>query len=411
VALAAGCSDVAIAGGGPAGAAAAIALAREGRRVLLVDASGDGAGAGAGGVTHAHEGPRFRVGEGLPPSARALLRELGVLERVLGDGHRASAGTVAFWGAATPHFNDFITQLHGSGLQLDRARFDASLREAAVAAGAELVESARLRVVAADALAAIAIETTGRVSHQLSLCPAEGAPKPIESRWLIDASGRAASLARSLGAASVRYDRLLAFYLRLQAQTPGDQDGRSWVEAVEDGWWYSVLLPSNERLVAFFCDRATARRDALLDASALWEALRGAPNLHALCNQYRYRPGIAGPRAADASSRVLDKAGGARWLAVGDAALAFDPLSSKGISSALYTGLQAARTVIAADHGDSAAVARYAAHVRDVHRVYREQLRAFYAMEQRWPDAAFWAARVAESTALHDRARSMSEGR
>ncbi|GAB2882384.1 tryptophan 7-halogenase [Paraburkholderia jirisanensis] len=399
MALAAGSYDVVIAGGGPAGAATAIALAREGRRVLLVDAGGNGGGDAA----HAHEGARFRVGEGLPPSARALLRELGVLERLLSDGHRASAGTVAFWGAATPHFNDFITQLHGSGLQLDRARFDASLREAAVAAGAELVESARVRVVATDTSVVTEVATAARASHQLTLCPADGAPKPIESRWLIDASGRAASLARSLGAASVRYDRLLAFYLRLQAQTPGDQDGRSWVEAVEDGWWYSVLLPSNERLVAFLCDRATARRDALLDGSALWEALRGAPNLHALCNQYCYQPGAARPRAADASSRALDKAGGSRWMAVGDAALAFDPLSSKGISNALYTGLQAARTVIAADHGDSTAVARYVAHLIDVHRVYREQLRAFYAMEQRWPDAAFWAARVASSNALHDR--------
>jgi len=352
---------------------------------------------------HAREGARFRVGEGLPPSARPLLGELGVLERVLSDGHRASAGTVAFWGAATPHFNDFITQLHGSGLQLDRARFDASLREAAAAAGAERVESARVRLVAAGTDTSVAIgiasatatATAARASHQLSLCPVEGAPRSVESRWLIDASGRAASLARSLGAASVRYDRLLAFHLRLQAQTPGDQDGRSWVEAAEDGWWYSVLLPSNERLVAFLCDRATARRDALLDGSALWESLRGAPNLYALCNQYGYQPGVARPRAADASSRALDKAGGTRWLAVGDAALAFDPLSSKGISSALYTGLQAARTVIAADHGDSAAVARYVAHVRDIHRVYREQLCAFYAMEQRWPDAAFWAARLA----------------
>jgi hypothetical protein len=74
---------------------------------------------------------------------------------------------------------------------------------------------------------------------------------------------------------------------------------------------------------------------------------------------------------------------------------ASDGWQSATLSSALYTGLQAARTVIAADHGDSAAVARYVAHVRDIHRVYREQLCAFYAMEQRWPDAAFWAARLA----------------
>ena len=93
--------EVVIAGGGPAGAAAAIALARAGRDVLLVAGSDDAA---------------FKVGEGLPPNARSLLRDLGVLDRVLADGHRASPGTCAIWGDAEAHANDFLFQLHGHGL-------------------------------------------------------------------------------------------------------------------------------------------------------------------------------------------------------------------------------------------------------------------------------------------------------
>ncbi|UIF88084.1 NAD(P)/FAD-dependent oxidoreductase [Cupriavidus sp. UYPR2.512] len=367
--------DVAIAGGGPAGSAAAIALARSGLRVLIADAQKH---PGAG------ETSSFRIGEGLPPSARHLLRELGVLERVLDGGHRLSHGTVAFWGAAAPHFNDFMLQLHGPGLQLDRPRFDASLRDASRAAGAELTESAQLRI---DTAAASAHEP-----HVLSLSAHDGDMRTLTARWIVDATGRAASLARSLGASPIRYDSLLAFYLRLRTDARSDRDGRTWVEAVEDGWWYSVLLPSGERLIAFLCDGAITQHRALLDTHSLWAALAHAPNLHALCAEHGYRPS-GRPRGADASSVALNATAGTHWLAAGDAALAFDPLSSKGISSALHTGLQAARAIVAVDAGDASAIGRYAAHLHDLHCTYRDQLASFYVMETRWSDAAFWKTR------------------
>ncbi|CAA9514798.1 MAG: hypothetical protein AVDCRST_MAG67-3023, partial [uncultured Solirubrobacteraceae bacterium] len=64
-------ADVAIVGTGPAGAAAAIACARSGLRVALLERS---------------RLPRERPGETLHPGVEAPLRELGVLERVLAAG-------------------------------------------------------------------------------------------------------------------------------------------------------------------------------------------------------------------------------------------------------------------------------------------------------------------------------------
>lgn len=359
--------DVAIAGGGPAGAAAGLALARAGLRVRLCE----------------HDGARpFRVGEGLPPSARSLLRDLGVLDRMAADGHRTSPGTLAFWGSDRPRAEDTLFGLHGQGWQLDRVRFDATLREAAAMAGAD-VRNATLRLDAAG---------DARTPHRLVARDAQGSETRLEARWLIDASGRAASFARAFGAERIAHDRLFAFHLRLQGGADTDREGRTRVESVEDGWWYSVLLPSGERLVAFLCDVDADARRRLLDGDGLWRHLAGAPQLHALCVSHGWHPqGRA--RGAEASSIELDRAAGERWLAVGDAALAFDPLSSKGLSSALYTGLRAADAILACDRGDAAALDGYAQHLRDIHRVYREQLRAFHAMEMRWPDAAFWRRR------------------
>ncbi|MGO1001230.1 NAD(P)/FAD-dependent oxidoreductase [Lysobacter sp. CA196] len=362
--------EVAIAGGGPAGAAAAIVLARAGVRVLLADSGG---------------GREFRIGEGLPPSARSLLRELGLLERVLADGHRPAHGTIAAWGAEAPRANDFIFQLHGHGLQLDRVRFDALLRAAARDAGAEVVESAQLRP-----------DTTPgggeRAPHRLRLRRRNGDEDRIGASWLIDASGRPAALARALGAARIEHDRMLAYYLRLRSERDSDCDGRTLVEAVEDGWWYSVLLPGGERIAAFLTDPDLIDRRALLDGDGLWEKLSRTTPLRKLCEAHGYRPhGRA--HGADASSAELDRAAGDRWLAAGDSAIAFDPLSSKGIGNALYTGQHCARALLAHEHGDTMAPDRYAAHLREIHRVYREQQCAYYAMETRWVDSAFWTRR------------------
>lgn len=374
--------DVVIAGGGPAGAAAAIALARQGRRVLLADGG---------------EGRWPRIGEGLPPSTRALLRELGVLDRVLADGHRRSPGTIAFWGADTAHVEDTLSGLHGDGLQLDRARFDAGLRTTAREVGAEVCEGAHLRLLERG---------NADTPHALELRIGDAAPRRLRARWLIDASGRAASLSRACGARRIVHDRMLAFHQRLAGGAAQDRDGRTWVEAVADGWWYSVLLPSDERLIVFVGDlvddpagdSGAVDRRALLDGDGLWRKLRAAPRLHALCAGHGWRP--HGPVAgADAGSAELDHAGGERWLAAGDAALAFDPLSSKGIANALYTGLRAAGVIHESDRGDADAVAAYARHLREIHRVYREQRRMFYALERRWPERDFWNARHGGSTA------------
>ncbi|MDQ3742321.1 MAG: tryptophan 7-halogenase, partial [Actinomycetota bacterium] len=116
--------DVAIAGGGPAGCATAIALRGAGvERVLLAEAStGDGA----------------RVGESIPPDTRLVLDRLGVTARFEADGHEPCLGSCSAWGDAELGYNDFLFNPHGHGWHLDRRRFDASLAAEAKAAGAEV---------------------------------------------------------------------------------------------------------------------------------------------------------------------------------------------------------------------------------------------------------------------------------
>jgi hypothetical protein len=160
---------------------------------------------------------------------------------------------------------------------------------------------------------------------------------------------------------------------------------------VADGWWYSAPIPGGRRVLAFHSDadlpgiracRAPAKLpDRLGDA-------RGTARLSADCG---FAPD--GPHGiAAAHGCALDRPAGPGWLAVGDAALACDPLSSQGLLNALYTGLAAAE---AADRtlGATEASAGYIQTIRRIDDAYRRHLALWYALEQRWPEAPFWSRR------------------
>ena len=117
--------DVAILGGGPAGSATALALKQRdpALRVALIEKTGYSA---------------LRVGESLPPPARALLTRLGVWEAFVRSSPLNSYGTRAAWGSAELHDNEFIFSPYGNGWHVDRRQFDAILAEEASRAGVEL---------------------------------------------------------------------------------------------------------------------------------------------------------------------------------------------------------------------------------------------------------------------------------
>ena len=65
----------------------------------------------------------------------------GLLDRLAAGGHLPCYGNLAVWGADEPQAADFLFNPYGHGWHVDRARFDAMLREATVAAGAVLRQS------------------------------------------------------------------------------------------------------------------------------------------------------------------------------------------------------------------------------------------------------------------------------
>jgi flavin-dependent dehydrogenase len=100
------------------------------------------------------------------------------------------------------------------------------------------------------------------------------------------------------------------------------------------------------------------------------------------------------PQLWPAGTQHLVRPQGDGWVAAGDAACAWDPLSSAGILKALHTGRLAAFVALDAMQARPDTTQRYTRIVRREHAAYLEECTRYYSLEGRWHDAPFWQRRA-----------------
>ncbi len=346
--------DAIVAGAGPAGAVAAHVLARGGRKVLLVDEVDPAAP---------------KIGEALPGAAVRLLRALGLSVPERDGPHAPIGGNLSSWGSTDLVAADFICDPAGPGWRLDRRCFDMELRSAAIGSGAlyrsGLVERAERR------------EPHWRVQFK------DGAFET--ARWIIDATGRRSAVARRLGARRERDVQLIALYAA--SEPSGFQLNRTIIEAAPQGWWYAAGLPSGAALAGFHTSpqHATFLR---ADPRRWLGALEDTRHLASALGKIRFETFL---RPVDASGSNLDRYSGDGWIACGDAALSFDPISGQGIFSALYSGMTAAHAVEEALNGSRERLDEYSRRLEQVREIYVARSLAVYRSEHRWMEEPFWS--------------------
>lgn len=360
-----------VVGAGPAGAAAALALAGL-ARVVLVDRLAE---------------PEDRIGETLPGAARRLLAALGLdPDAVLADGHAPVWARRSVWGAPDPVELDGLADPDGPGVRLDRRRFETRLRTEAVARGVRLVAPVAARVARAG---------EGWIVDA-------GAVR-IAAPVVIDATGRGSRLLREHAGRPAVEDRLVCAWMHLPLARPAQ--AVMYVESEPDGWWYTAPLPGGRRLLAFHGDADLVRKAGV--HRRLLEAALALPSLAAeLADADTGRPGPV--RTCAAHGARPGAAGGDGWLAAGDASMCFDPLSSQGLFHALYTGRAAGGAALAMLDGDAGAGAAYSASLDAVWDAYVAHRALYYGMERRWPGAPFWQRRLSADGARAEPRRTLA---
>jgi flavin-dependent dehydrogenase len=316
---------------------------------------------------------RPRVGEVLPALARGLLDQLGVLKAFEAEGHRPAHSAAAAWGQPFPRENHFIYTTHGAGWHLDRARFDAFLARQALERGVLVHTSARV----------CAASRSGD-GWRLQLSDGE----ELCARFVVDASGRAASFARNAGARRLAFDQLVA-YARFFTLEDEPEPG-TLIEAFSEGWWYTA--PAGERRVVIcLTDADIARRLGLGDEKRWLGLLSETRWIQGSVGRGRPHENTV-TRAANSSR--LEPACALDWLAAGDAASTYDPLSSQGIIKSLRSGIFASYAVADLLHkADTSGLTRYEKLVRREFAAYARAHARHYAEERRWPESDFWRRR------------------
>lgn len=351
--------DVAVIGGGPAGATAAMYLRQKGYDTVVVEKQ---------------RFPRFHVGESLLPENLALFDELGIHEEIKNRGYPKKWGA-EFVSQCGDHvrkfyFRDQLLSGESMAYQVLRSDFDQLLLERAREMGADVRERTVVTAVAPHA-DGFEVTTTD-----------EGARTyPLRAGVVVDASGQDTFLSTRLGLKRIDDAGRFAVFTHFRDvdRDEGEDAGNIRIIPFGDGHWFWVI-PLGDRLTSVGAvvtkdvirrnrDNIEAYFSTLVDNT---EALRSR-----MPNASQVQPVRTVADFAYESSRYV----GDRFVLVGDAAAFLDPVFSSGVLMAMSSARAAANAIDAAfqanDFSARALCSYEREHRRKIKTVFR-LIRAYY---------------------------------
>lgn len=356
--------QVIVVGCGPAGANTAITLLRAGVSVCILACD---------------DSRSCLPAEALSPEVRIEFNRLGLAENFL-DEAMPSYGIEATWGHEVPAFHSYLCSAAGNGLHVDRPCFHDSLLRAVGTAGDCGLFYGRFLVAKRTSRGwTLGIRIHDAIEH-------------LDCELVVDATGRSAAVARSLGARRRRLDSLCGVSSVLDTVVP---EQTLIVEATPYGWWYLAPIPRSRTLLCMISD-VDIIRDLAASQSCQWLDL--LKKVTSISSRLGDLPDKVITKTHPCETGILDRITGSAWIAVGDAASIVDPLSSRGVPKALRSGREAAEAIVSYLRGEESALLGYSEVHWNEFENYLSTKQLQYAVESRWPRETFWTRRIGPKT-------------
>ncbi len=310
------------------------------------------------------------LGETLPPSALPLLQSMGLLALFEAYALKKTTGYHSAWGSnhVTDH-NFYFHRPFQYGLKLNKESLINALEEQQQE---YIREEGRLTAIT---------QTSGAIRVDLD----NG--KSIEGALVVDATGRKRVVSQALGVEQVEKDQLMCFSCHVPTVRVRGLPHGVFVEPFESGWGIVSELSVDTSVMTLFTTKNHEARSLITNYENWPELLGETRHLKSFLSPLNEAK-VMGSKAN--SSRLTEMAG-VHWLAIGDAAMAFDPLSSHGITSGIYTAQQAVEAIAKVRKEEGGMPLQdYSQTLTRIFEGYLQQKRQLYRQERRWEERSFW---------------------
>ena len=357
-------TDVVILGKGIAGITLSFLLTRKNIEHVIIDRSG--------------EGKVFAYGETLPPSALPLLQRLDLFQLFEENSYRKTFGYHSCWGSdQVTNINFYHHHPFKNGLKIDKQKILQALER-----------DAKPKMISYKKSVSIA-EENGTIESILLDGKTE-----VQGKLFVDATGRKRALLKKLDIESESFDSLISFSCHIPKIKHPKLVHEVYVESFEQGWGIVSALNETENVFSIFTIKGNEIHKRL-GKYEHWKSVLSKTKYLKDFLVNDIEPKIIG---GNSNSSKPQKISGENWLASGDAAMAYDPLSSHGITNAIYTAMIAADTIKQKlIDNESNALDIYEDTINQIFDQYLSSKNQLYLSEHRWNDSPFWKVFTPES--------------
>lgn len=316
--------DVAVIGGGPAGAAAAALLAKVGFDVVLAEKS---------------RFPRFHIGESLLPHSLPILEKLGVLPAVEAIGVPKFGADFADVTGSSRNmlFERALKPGPPGSFQVKRSDFDDILLKNARNQGASVLEETAVKRVDLDREDGVRLEIE----------EPGGKRRWVEAKQVIDASGRDGLIARKLSLRTPNKHHQSAAVFSHFENVPrheGVMAGNVSICWFDHGWVWFIPLPDDMMSVGAVCNTDYFKSRSVPLEQFLDDTIQRSD---VAANRMKAARRIEPVRAASNYAYNAERMCGPRHVLIGDAFAFIDPVFSSGVHIALDSALMSTELITA----------------------------------------------------------------